>query len=238
MKNIVYNCDCNDLMKNIDDNYYNLAICDPEYGIGFDKENLSMSCGMRKDGSKRIFNDWTNIKSKGYKTKNWDTKIPEKKYFDELLRISKYQIIWGGNYFSKYLLPSGGWIVWDKKNTMPTLSKGELAWTSCNNHLEIFYYLWAGYRKQDYEYRIHPTQKPVALYRWLLNNYAKPGDKIFDSHVGSGSSRIACYELGFDFEGCELDLDYYNDQEKRFMEFKKKFHNEFYIPEEENLLFK
>jgi len=216
MESRFLNIDCMEYMKDVPDNYFELAIVDPPYGIGFDRENLSMSCGMRKDGSKRKYNDWSNPVQKGYKDKSWD-EAPSDDYFDELFRISKNQIIWGGNYFN---LPiTGGWIIWDKKVKMPSLSKGEMAWTKIINHLEIFTCLWAGYRKDTnsdiYEKRIHPTQKPVKLYQWLLQNYAKPNDKIFDSHVGSGSSLIACIEEGFNYIGCELDKDYYKDANNR-----------------------
>lgn len=226
MKNEVLNMDCMKFMKDIPDNYYELAIVDPVYLDGF-------SVGT-----------WTNkglAKQKDYikKAKSLETKTT-KEYFEELFRISNNQIIWGGNYFA---LPiSRGWIVWNKVNGVDNyFSDCELAWTSFDRILKLFTFKWQGMLQGDMknkEIRIHLTQKPVVLYKWLLNNYAKEGDKIFDSHVGSGSSRIAAYELGFHFEGCELDKDYYEDQELRFFEFKKKFHNEFYIPDSENLLFK
>jgi site-specific DNA-methyltransferase (adenine-specific) len=210
-----------DFMRDKPDKAYDLAIVDPPYGIGFDGENLTMSKGIRKDGSIRNEKSWQakNYQQK-YIRKEWDNR-PDKIYFDELLRISKYQIIWGANYFTDYLQPTGGWIIWDKKKPPDfSLSEGEMAWTNIKNSLKIFHFLWHGYGQEKMgdakEIRIHPTQKPVALYKWLLKNYAKPGQTIFDSHVGSGSSRIACYDMGFDFEGCELDADYHAAQEKRF----------------------
>ena len=208
MNNIVYNMDCMEYMKTCKDNQFDLAIVDPPYGIGWDRDNLenynSVGC-----------ESWKNRKPKGYIKKNWDER-PNKIYFDELFRISKNQIIWGGNYFTDILIPTGGWIIWNKQVVMPTFSDGEMAWTSNKNSMKIIDLLWAGYRKCEETDRIHPTQKPIALYKWLLQNYAKQGQTIFDSHVGSGSSRIACYELGFDFIGCELDKDYWEAQEQRF----------------------
>jgi site-specific DNA-methyltransferase (adenine-specific) len=216
MHNIVHLCDCMEFMKTCKDNQYELSICDPPYGIGFAKTHTGKGWIVREP-------------------KNWDEKIPDKEYFEELFRISKNQIIWGGNYFVKYLYHSQGWIFWDKGQRNFSLADGELAFTSFDRALRVFECSRSMSNFNDI--KIHPTQKPVALYRWLLQNYAKQGDKIFDSHVGSGSSRIAAYELGFDFEGTELDLDYFNAQELRFKEFKKKYNNEFYIPEDEKSLF-
>ena len=207
MKNKIILADNKDVMKDIPDKFFELAIVDPPYGIGFDEENESMSCGMRVDGSQRVYNKWTSPRPKKYTKKNWDSSVPDEIYFNELFRISKNQIIWGGNYFN--LKPSGGWIVWDKKVVMPSLSKCELAWHSGSNHIEIFRYLWAGFRKEQPEDRFHPTQKPVALYRWLLQNYAKPSDKIIDTHSGSGSLACACHLEKFDFLAIEKDEDYY-----------------------------
>ena len=214
-----------EFMKDIPNNYYDLVIDDPPYGI-MKKKVKEKS----KKYQKRI--------EKAY---CWD-KRPNKKYFDELLRVSKKTIIWGGNYFLDLLPFSKKFLIWDKKNPFPgRFNDFEMAYLyNIKTSLKIFFYPWLGYSRKNWSdsETIHPTQKPIALYKWLLKNYAKPGDKIFDGHVGSGSSRIACYELGFDFEGCENDKDYWEAQEQRFMEFKKKYHNEFYIPDEENLLFK
>ena len=215
MKNIVHNCDNMEFMKDIPDNYYELAIVDPPYGI-----NINNNMGRR-----------SGDKHSNYKNIEWDNKTPDKNYFNELFRISKNQIIWGGNYFTKHLEPVNSWILWHKMNDGVSFSMVEMAWTNLNINTKLFTLM---NRQLD---RIHPTQKPVALYKWLLQNYAKPGDKIFDSHVGSGSIRIACHELGFDFDGCELDKDYYEAQEKRYFEWKKKFNNEFYI-DNKNGLFK
>jgi site-specific DNA-methyltransferase (adenine-specific) len=207
----ITNEDNMELMKRYPDNYFDLAIVDPPYGIGFDKENTSMSSGERKDGTKRIMKSWSNPRKKGYTTKNWDSSIPNKEYFDELKRVSKNYIIWGGNYMTEYLKPHGGWIVWEKG--VPdgmSLSQAELAYNTCLNSINIFKVLWAGYKKADNEQRFHPTQKPVALYKWLLDKYSKPGDKILDTHLGSGSIAIACHDYGFDLTACELDTEYYN----------------------------
>ena len=183
-------------MKTVPDKYYELSIVDPPYGIGMSGGNVGY----------KGFND--------LERKEWDNEIPTKEYFNELARVSQNQIIWGGNYFG--LQPTRCFLIWDKgegfKNR--TYAEAELAWTSFNKNVKIFKY--DPLAKGSYRGKIHPTQKPVALYKWLLKNYAKPNDKIFDSHVGSGSSRIACYDMGFDFMGCELDPDYWKAQEERF----------------------
>ena len=188
--------DCNNFMKGIPDKYYELSIIDPPYGIG-----VNHNMGRRKGDL-----------ASSYEKVNWDNEPPGQSFFDELIRISKNQIIWGANHFiSKIPFDSSCWIVWDKLFSADvSFASCELAWTSFESVTKRFAYSSA--RKDG----IHPTQKPVALYKWLLKNYAKPNDKIFDSHVGSGSSRIACYDMGFDFEGCELDLDYWKAQEERF----------------------
>lgn len=180
------NIDCMEYMKTLPDKYFDLAIVDPPYGIG-DKFKGGKFGKMQ-------FND---IVKKG-----WD-KIPDKIYFDYLIGKSKNQIIWGGNYF--HLSPTRCFIVWDKMISEDfSLAMAELAWTSFDKLAKIY--------KQSVPktWKIHPTQKPVKLYEWILTNYAKPGQKIFDSHMGSGSSAIACNNLGFEYVGCELDEDYYN----------------------------
>lgn len=207
--------DCMEFMANISDKFFDLAFTDPPYGIGWDKEKESMSAGIRNDGSKRKHKTWKNRKPKKYKPGNYDNKPPDKKYFDELFRISKKTIICGGNYFTDKIPVSGGWIIWDKCTKMPSLSKAELCWTNLINHVEIFHYLWAGYLKQKPEDRIHVNQKPVDFYKWCLRKFAKPGWKVFDSHVGSGSIRIACSDMNLYFEGCEIHKPFFIDQEKR-----------------------
>ena len=205
MKNIVHLCDCMEFMKGIPDKFYELAIVDPPYFKEYGKKNYTGS-----DIST------TGIRRQTKEIKFWG--IPDSNYFEELYRISKNQIIWGCNYYAKYI-PDVGRIVWDKKNDASTFSKAEIASKSFSLGVDMFRYEWNGMLQGDMknkETRIHPTQKPVALYKWLLKNYAEPNDKIFDSHVGSGSIRIACHDMGFDFEGCEIDKDYWQAQEERY----------------------
>lgn len=224
-------CDCMDFMAQFPDKFFDLAIVDPPYGIGFDKENTTMSAGMRKDGTQRKMKSWRNPVPKGYTTKEWDKQKPSIEYFRELQRVSRNQIIWGGNYFADKLTISGGWIVWEKG--VPdgmSLSQCELAWTNCLNSIKICKVLWAGYKKAEKEERIHPTQKPVVLYVWLLENYAKPGDKILDTHMGSQSSRIAAWKMGFDYWGCEIDQEYFDQGCARFEEERRQL-NLFTHPE-------
>ena len=211
MPNIeLLNCDCMEYMATLPDKAFDLAIVDPPYGIGFDGEVDTM---VTNNASGK----WNNARGKGYKRKEWDNSKPTQEYFTELFRVSNKQIIWGGNYFE---LPiSGGWIVWDKKRPPDfSLSQGELAWVSGSGRVAIFRYLYNGFQKEVQEDRFHPTQKPVKLYSWILANYAKEGDKILDTHLGSGSSAIAAHKMGFDFVGCELDKDYYDAACKRFKE--------------------
>lgn len=190
----VYNVDCLEYMRTVPDNFFSLAIDDPPYGI-------KRSCFGKKK------------KWKYYKPKDWDERPPDKEYFDELFRISKNQIIFGGNYFTPHLPSSMGWIVWDKGQKL-TMSDGELVYTSFNRALRIVTLHRTSICK--YGGYIHPTQKPVDLYLWILERYAKPGDKVLDTHLGSGSSRIAAYLGGFDFCGCEKDEEYFSLQENRF----------------------
>tara|TARA_R100000541_G_scaffold59358_1_gene73021 strand:- start:11858 stop:12487 length:630 start_codon:yes stop_codon:yes gene_type:complete len=193
----ITNEDNMELMSRYKDNHFDLAIVDPPYGIDIAK---------------------------------WDKKElkPTKEYFKELFRVSKNQIIWGGNYFTNNLIETRSWLVWDKYFVKTGFSKNidefELAWTSFNNKAKILRYTSVGNTsgfdkniKVDYNYKgkIHPTQKPVKLYEWLLMNYAKEGDKILDTHLGSGSIAIACYNLGYDLTACELDKEYYNAAIKR-----------------------
>jgi len=193
-------------MAKMPDNAYDLAIVDPPYGIG--------EAGQRNAYGDRLTKKWKNPSSQIYK-KFDDSKPPTRRYFNELFRISKNQIIWGGNYFE--LPTSSGWIVWDKKvDIKERLSMCELAWSSFNIKCNKFEFLWAGFKKSEQIKRIHPTQKPVALYKWLLHNYAKEGDKILDTHGGSMSIAIACHDMGFDLDLWELDKEYYENGVKRF----------------------
>lgn len=200
MKNKVYNCDNMEFMKDIPDNYFELSICDPPYGIGIDGQRESIK-GKKSD-------------RKLHPKKNWDNEIPTLEYFNEIHRICKNVIIWGANYFVEHLNEGHkGWIIWDKAQHGLTMSDCEMAYSTFDKPTRIFTQNRCILKKEG---TIHPTQKPIALYKWLLKNYAKPNDKIFDSHVGSGSIRIACHDMGFDFTGCELDKDYWQAQEDRF----------------------
>ena len=191
-----------DYMKTMPDNAFDLAVVDPPYGIGV-------------DGQKERY-DYANPKHsrKYHKQKNWDEQIPPKEYFDELERVSKNQIIWGGNYFVKHLQSAHkGWIVWDKGQHDLTMSDCELAYSSFDSPTRVFVCNRVALLKDG---TIHPTQKPIALYRWIFSKYARQGDRILDTHLGSGSSRIAAYEAGLDFVGCEIDKEYFDKQEERF----------------------
>ena len=200
-----YNMDCMDGMKQFPDKFFDLAIVDPPYGIG-------------EDGLKNHSRDKLAI-SKKYIPKQWDKEPPKQEYFNELLRVSKNQIIWGANHFiSRIPFDSSCWIVWDKQNGESDFADCELAWTSFKTAVRKFEFRWQGMLQgnmKNKENRIHPTQKPVALYTWLLNKYAKKGDKILDTHVGSASSLIACHKLGFEYIGFELDEDYFKSATER-----------------------
>jgi len=199
-----------ELMARYEDNYFDLAIVDPPYGIGESQR--------KRENTKS--NKWKNPTKKIHNPKQWDLKTPTQNYFCELFRVSKNQIIWGANYMTQNLPPSMGWIFWDKKNGDSDFSDGELAYSSFKKGLRKFEWLWNGFQKQRPEIRIHPTQKPVKLYEWLLINYAKEGDKILDTHLGSGSIAIACHNLGFDLTACELDKEYYEAAIKRIEQHK------------------
>ena len=204
-----YNADCMEEMKKYPDNYFDLAIVDPPYGI-----NIGASVGGGKPFGKG--RGGKIVQPKVYRGFD-DSKTPTKEYFEELKRISKNQIIWGGNYFIEHLNNTPCVIVWDKDNS-GDFADCELAWTSFKTAVRKFEFRWNGMLQgnmKDKEHRIHPTQKPVVLYKWLLTNYAKQGDKILDTHVGSGSIMIACHDLGFDFTGFEIDEEYYNMAKER-----------------------
>jgi site-specific DNA-methyltransferase (adenine-specific) len=203
MMNIT-NEDNMELMARYPDKYFDLAIVDPPYGIDADVKNSTNKMQTKKSAAK----------SKKYGSQLWDSDIPTDDYFDELKRVSKRQIIWGANYFGLV----GGMIYWHKNVTMPTYSTGELAWVSWLNKLDFVNISWHGMIQQDMsnkETRIHPTQKPVALYKWLLDKYAKQGDKILDTHLGSGSIAIACHDYKFDLTACELDKEYFDKAMQR-----------------------
>tara|TARA_R100000458_G_scaffold23150_1_gene20711 strand:+ start:5411 stop:6073 length:663 start_codon:yes stop_codon:yes gene_type:complete len=202
------NCDCMDLMAKYPNNHFDLAIVDPPYGGGGDE---------KKEGGKRFGGrfDKYKLSRDGGRSKKYDKKIlnwdyaPDQSYFDELFRVSKNQIIWGGNYFA--LPPNRGFLVWRKLTISESFSMAmcEYAWSSFNSNAK-----WIELAPQDSN-RFHPTQKPVKIYSWILNNYAKTGDKVLDTHLGSGSIAIACYDMGFQLTGCEIDKEYYDNMIKR-----------------------
>lgn len=200
------NIDCMEGLKSFKDNEFDLAIVDPPYGINMDGGKLG-----------------TDNKSQAtkYVKKKWDKSSPNSNYFEHLFRVSKNQIIWGANHFIESINKNSScWIVWDKENT-GNYADCELAWTSFTTAVRKFSFRWNGMLQGDMknkEARIHPTQKPVQLYKWLLTNYAKKGDKILDTHLGSGSIAIACHDLGFDLTGFELDKDYFKAMQKRIEE--------------------
>lgn len=197
--------DCMDVLKDMPDKYVDLAIVDPPFFSGPNKANYY------KGGNQKHYNNYREIK---------DWNVPDQNYFNELIRVSKNQIIWGINYYDiEYIGP--GRIIWDKKNDNPgnDFSDCEIAYCGLEKHVRIFRYLWCGFlqenQKNGREIKIHPTQKPIALYRWLLQRYAKPGDIIFDTHSGSGSCAVACHIEGFNFIAIEKDPDYWKASVER-----------------------
>jgi site-specific DNA-methyltransferase (adenine-specific) len=194
------------LMSRYPDNYFELAIVDPPYGIG-------------EDGAKN-HSRGKATRPTLYTAKNWDSSAPQKEYFNELVRVSKNVIIWGANHFIENIpsANSSSWIVWDKQNGENDFADCELAWTNHSTAVRKYEFRWAGMLQGDMknkETRIHPTQKPVALYKWLLDKYAKDGDKILDTHLGSGSIALACHDYGFELTACELDIEYYEKAVER-----------------------
>ena len=214
-----YCMDCMDSMKKFPDKFFELAIVDPPYGIYASNPSKKPAVVMQKNGK------FLRTKTNEYTKKSWDNKPAGSEYFDELFRISNNQIIWGANYYNFEM--GIGRIVWDKLNGQSDQMGCEIAYNSFNNRTDIVRFMWSGMFQGVYcglnlqqamiqqgnkslnEKRIHPTQKPIALYKWLLTNYAHKGDKILDTHVGSASSLIACHQLGFQYWGFELDHDYY-----------------------------
>lgn len=206
-----FNCDCNEFMVQASDKSYGLSCIDPPYGIG----EGGGKCRTRKKHNNKV----------KHIAKDWDTARPTAEYFSQLFRVSKNQIIWGANYFTEYLPPSMGWVFWNKQ-IGGDFSDGELAFTSFPKALKMFTY-WNG---NNGIARIHPTQKPVALYKWLIQNYGKPGDNILDTHGGSFSSAIACYDLGFDLDICELDKEYFEAGKSRFDRHVNRHHSGMGVP--------
>ncbi len=203
----LHNMDCLKAMKEMQDNEFDLAIVDPPYGIGISgqKEVKKIRSERKRSGSQN---------RKYHKEKDWDNETPTKQYFEQLFRVSKNQIIWGANYFVEHLKKgTKGWVVWDKQQKGLWSSDGELAYTSFQKPTRIF--LQNRIILQQEGGTIHPTQKPIKLYEWLLMNYAEKGNKILDTHLGSGSIAIACHNLGYDLEGFELDKEYFEAANKR-----------------------
>lgn len=198
--NEAYLIDCMEYMRTLPDKAFDLAVVDPPYGVNRFLNNQQTR--LNKYGSMETANDLK----------------PTKEYFEQLFRVSKNQIVFGYNHLSDLLPSTKEFIFWYKHQPVDTYSDGELAWTSFTKTAKCFDYPFWGSKGADRDGRIHPTQKPVALYKWILSRYAKPGDKILDTHLGSGSSRIAAYDMGFDFVGCEIDKEYFDLQEKRFAE--------------------
>ena len=201
------------LMARYEDNHFDLAIVDPPYGIGED--------GLKNHSRGKA------TKPTLYTPKKWDNSAPNKKYFKELKRVSKNVIIWGANHFIENISDANSscWIVWDKQNGKNDFADCEMAYTSFNTAVRKYVFRWAGMLQGDMknkEVRIHPTQKPVKLYEWLLMNYAKEGNKILDTHLGSGSIALACHNLNYDLTACELDTEYYNAATKRLKQHQQQ----------------
>jgi site-specific DNA-methyltransferase (adenine-specific) len=197
--NKVYLEDCTEALKRFSDGYFDIAVVDPPYGIGANKMQLG-------NGKKKIYRGEAD----------WDNAIPTAEYWEQLFRVSKNQIVWGGNYMTEYLKPTSAWLFWDKGTGENDFADGELAWTSYNGALRKITKSWVGANAKDGLERIHPTQKPIYLYDWIFNRFAKEGNLILDTHVGSGSSRIAAHKNKLHFVGFEIDRGYYEAQEKRF----------------------
>lgn len=212
MRSVVFNRDCMAAMREMPDKAFDLAIVDPPYGIQMDARGFNSRKPSERSRHTGVA-QWT--------VNDWDNEPMPIGYFVELRRVSRNCIIWGANHFIERIgnANSSAWLVWYKNGQSqgPAAADCELAWTTFQTGVRYFRYDWSGFGYINAgEGKIHPTQKPVALYKWLLQNYAKPGQTILDTHLGSGSSRIAAYDLGFDFTGYELDTDYFNAQEERF----------------------
>lgn len=217
IRSVVYLMDCLEGLKQIPEKYFELAIVDPPYGIGADKgQNAAAAQREKAKGKSKAGRGW-----KAYKETDWDNKVPSAEYWGKLRRVSKNQIVWGGNYFTDNLEPKMGWIVWNKMQRDFSLADGELAWTSFDKAMRIFDMSRGEVLAKSKETfgRFHPTQKPIKLYEWIIKNYAKENDKILDTHLGSGSSRIAAHKANLPFMGFELDEDYFKASVKRFEQY-------------------
>ena len=209
----IYNEDCLQALKAMADKQFDLAIVDPPYGIGASADSrVGGSYTVNLGGVKK------KVAAKAYTPKDWDFSKPTIEYWNELRRVSKNQIVWGGNYFASNLEDTPCWLVWNKRNGENNNADCELAWTSFKTAVRMFDWKWNGMLQQNMknkEDRIHPTQKPVALYKWILENYAEKGSKILDTHLGSGSIAIACWDMGYDLTAYEVDKEYFDNACKR-----------------------
>lgn len=203
----LFHADCMEIMKQYPDKYFDLAIVDPPYGIGANKMTLG-------NGKKKIYRGQTD----------WDNTIPTHDYWEQLFRVSKNQVVWGGNYMTEFLNPTGAWLFWDKGTGENDFADGELAWTSYNGALRKITKSWVGANAKDGLERIHPTQKPIYLYRWILNRFAKENAKILDTHFGSGSIALAVDKanrldkMNLHLTACEIDKEYIDKAIKRISE--------------------
>lgn len=206
------NLTCEDnmiMMARYPDKYFDLAIVDPPYGINISKDLHERGESCAKNGFRK------------YSLKEWDNSVPSEAYFNELRRVSKNQVIWGGNYFLEYLGSSRCFVIWDKGQRDFSFADAELAWTSFNSSVRVFDFSRAALLKESLN-KFHPTMKPIQLYKWILKNYATEGNKILDTHLGSMSIAIACWDMGFDLTGCEIDKDYFDAGIKRVEQHKKQ----------------
>ena len=211
-------------MSSLGANAFDLAICDPPFGLDEGKKHATRGTAVKQKNGSTL-----HIKRAYSEVKDWDSKIPQEEYFNEIQRVSKKVLLFGGQHYTHLIPQSKGWIIWNKCNE-GDFGDCEMIWSSWLKKTYLIDYMWAGMmqgkslkegrvqqgNKKLNEKRIHPNQKPVKVYKYLLQNFAQPGFKIFDSHLGSGSSRIAAYELGFDFVGCELDKQFFEAQESRW----------------------
>jgi site-specific DNA-methyltransferase (adenine-specific)/modification methylase len=218
---IVLACaDCLDVLPTLEAGSVDAVVTDPPYGIGWDGENLSMSAGLRVDGTARKHATWNGRKASGYEQGEWDRERPISAISEVLSRFRSI-ILWGGNYYADILPLSGGWLVWDKGVSMPSLSKCELAWTNCMEHTEITRILWAGYRKDEQGKRQHPTQKPVSLMQWCVG-FTK-GQSILDPFMGSGTTGVAAIRAGRRFIGIEKEERYFDISVRRIQQELERF---------------
>jgi len=204
----IYNEDSLQALRAMRDKQFDLAIVDPPYGIGAGGNNF-------KNGTSKN-------KTIGYKDNDWDLHIPHAAYWDELFRVSKNQIVWGGNYMTAFLPPKSCWLFWDKGTGDNSYADGELAWTSFDGAMRKITKTWVGANAKDETERIHPTQKPIYLYKWILDRFAKEGFKVLDTHLGGGSIAIACWDMGFDLTAYEIDKEYFDAACKRLENHKKQ----------------